>query len=71
MRASPCDLTHTLPHAQISLWDLRQGEGGGCVQRLSVAQGCPVYSLQWCAAEGGLLGCAGADRAVSLFEPRK
>jgi hypothetical protein len=41
------------------------------VQRLSVVAGFPVYALQWCAAEGGLLGAAGADRAVTLFDCRK
>lgn len=56
---------------QVSLWDVRAGESGGCVERMGLALGCPLYALEWCAAEGGLLGMAGADRAVTLMEPRK
>ncbi|GIL73750.1 hypothetical protein Vretimale_5375 [Volvox reticuliferus] len=42
---------------QISLWDVSQGERGGCMQRLGVyGGGCPVYGLTWistaAAAEG-------------------
>lgn len=57
----------------ISLWDARDGgSAGGCVQRMATASiGNPLYSLDWCTAQGGLLGTAGADRSVFLVEPRK
>ncbi len=58
--------------AQVSLWDVRQGERQGLVQRLPVGMaGYPLYSLAWCEAQGGLLGAAGAERTVTLLEPRK
>ncbi|KAF5841542.1 hypothetical protein DUNSADRAFT_12470 [Dunaliella salina] len=57
---------------QVSLWDVRQGARGGLIQRTSVAPGgSPVFDLAWCKAQGGLLGAAGAERAVTLLEPRK
>jgi hypothetical protein len=42
----------------VSLWDARAaGAAGGCVQRLATATvGQPLYALDWCAAQGGLLG---------------
>lgn len=57
----------------ISLWDARVGgSSSGCVQRLATASiGNPLYSLDWCTAQGGLLGSAGAERSVVLTEPRK
>lgn len=65
----PCPVLTWPP--QVSLWDVRAGEAGGCVERIPMALGCPLYALDWCGAEGGLLGTAGADRAVTLLEPRK
>lgn len=57
---------------QVSLWDVRQGERAGAVQRLSVAGGgSKVLSLAWCTSEGGLLGAAGEERSVTLLDPRK
>ncbi|KAF6263465.1 hypothetical protein COO60DRAFT_411654 [Scenedesmus sp. NREL 46B-D3] len=57
----------------VSLWDARAaGAAGGCVQRLATATvGQPLYALDWCAAQGGLLGSAGAERSVFITEPRK
>jgi hypothetical protein len=50
----------------VCLYDVRAGEQGGCVQRCSVsAQGLGLHALDWCKAEGGLLGCAGAERWVA------
>lgn len=57
---------------QVSLWDVRAAERGGCVARIACSQqGCNLYTTAWCRAEGGLLGAAGAERSVSLLEPRK
>ncbi|WIA36868.1 hypothetical protein OEZ86_008119 [Tetradesmus obliquus] len=57
----------------VSLWDARAaGAAGGCVQRLATATvGQPLYALDWCGAQGGLLGSAGAERSLFLTEPRK
>ncbi|KAG2486513.1 hypothetical protein HYH03_014815 [Edaphochlamys debaryana] len=36
---------------QVALWDIRQGERGGCVQRLGVGSGgFPIYSMAWVTA---------------------
>ncbi|GBF88506.1 hypothetical protein Rsub_01219 [Raphidocelis subcapitata] len=56
----------------VSVWDVRAGERGGCVQRLLVAPtGSPLYALAWSGAQGGLLGAAGSERAVQLIDPRR
>jgi len=42
------------------------------VHRMPAANpGIPLYSLAWCTAQGGLLGAAGAERAVQLIDPRR
>lgn len=57
---------------QLSVWDVRQGEKGGLVQRMALASGgSPIYALAWSGASGGLLGAAGAERAVQVVDPRK
>jgi hypothetical protein len=39
----------------VSLWDARAA--AACVQRLATTTvGQPLYALDWCAAQGGLLG---------------
>lgn len=66
---------------QVALWDVRQGERGGCVQRVNAYNGgWPLYGLAWVAgavrdeAGGpatGLLAVTGAERSVVMLEPRK
>ncbi|GLC56982.1 hypothetical protein PLESTB_001170200 [Pleodorina starrii] len=70
---------------QLSLWDVRQGERGGCTQRLGVfGGGSPVFSLNWVASPrqhsggggggggcGGMLAATGWERSVVMLEPRK
>jgi hypothetical protein len=64
--------SHTRAHPQVSIWDARAGERGGCVHRTGVATaGSPLYALAWCGAQGGLLGAAGAERAVQMVDPRR
>jgi hypothetical protein len=59
-------------HLQVSIWDVRAGERGGCMQRVSACPpGSPLYALDWCSAQGGLLGAAGAERAVQMIDPRR
>lgn len=42
------------------------------MQRLLAAPtGSPLYALAWTGAQGGLLGAAGAERAVQLIDPRR
>ncbi|EFJ08450.1 hypothetical protein SELMODRAFT_428985 [Selaginella moellendorffii] len=55
---------------QLSIWDLRCGEQGGCVQRfLGSFTGESLYSV--CSSWDNLLGAAGADRAVTIFDTRR
>ncbi|KAG2430608.1 hypothetical protein HXX76_010126 [Chlamydomonas incerta] len=66
---------------QVALWDLRQGERGGCVQRVNAYNGgWPLYGLAWVAGAvrdeaggppSGLLAVTGAERSVVMLEPRK
>jgi hypothetical protein len=57
---------------QVSIWDARAGERGGCMQRVAAATaGSPLYTLAWCSGSGGLLGAAGAERAVQMVDPRR
>ncbi|KAG2446501.1 hypothetical protein HYH02_008492 [Chlamydomonas schloesseri] len=67
---------------QVALWDVRQGERGGCVQRVNAYNGgWPLYGLAWVAGAvrddeaggpaGGLLAVTGAERSVVMLEPRK
>lgn len=66
----PNQPTHTT--AQVSLWDARASEAGGLVERLSIGgPGSAVHCLDWCAAQGGLLGAAGVERSVFMIDPRK
>ncbi|KXZ53236.1 hypothetical protein GPECTOR_7g1130 [Gonium pectorale] len=66
---------------QVTLWDVRQGERGGCVQRLNVsAGGFPLYALAWLAcpppgphgAGGGSGGggCAGSGMLAATGAER-
>jgi hypothetical protein len=66
------DKWELLSMVQVVLYDLRAGERGGVVQRIALAApGQPLYTQDWCSAQGGLLGAAGAERCVNLVEPRK
>eukprot|EP00775_Hariotina_reticulata_P009762 gene9762-9919_t len=57
----------------ISIWDIRaSGSGGGCMQRVATSTaGSPLYTVEWCPAQGGLLGSAGAERSVYMTDMRK
>ncbi|KAI5067022.1 hypothetical protein GOP47_0017550 [Adiantum capillus-veneris] len=57
--------------AQVSIWDLRAHERGGCVQRiLGSATLDPLYAL--CTSKDNMLvGTGGADRTAAVFDKRK
>ncbi|EFJ42495.1 hypothetical protein VOLCADRAFT_97339 [Volvox carteri f. nagariensis] len=62
----------TLHTIQVSLWDVRQGERGGCVQRIGVyGGGFPIYSLCWLsAAVTGSGGGGGGGTAITAATGR-
>jgi hypothetical protein len=67
------DLCTPLHSPQVTIYDARVSESGGVVARISNAASPaqPLYCQAWCPAQGGLLGVAGAERSVTVLEPRK
>ncbi|XP_047056511.1 uncharacterized protein LOC124662753 [Lolium rigidum] len=55
--------------SQLSIWDLRMHNNGGCVQRVSGPVGGILYSV--CSSASGLIAVGGTDRAVTIYDPRK
>ncbi|GAQ85212.1 hypothetical protein KFL_002240140 [Klebsormidium nitens] len=57
---------------QLSIWDLRMGERGGCTQRITVEfGGAPLYALDCTSGCGGVVGVTGASRCVYVFDTRR
>jgi len=55
---------------QLSIWDVRQGERGGCVKRmLGAFSGDPLYAVT--SSTEGLIGIGGAERVVMVLDPLK
>lgn len=55
---------------QISVWDLRASENGGCVQRLFGSSSLdPLYAV--CSSSNGFLGTGGAERCAVVFDTKK
>jgi hypothetical protein len=73
VRRSTADLCIPPHSLQVTIYDARASESGGVVARISSAAlpGQPLYCQAWCPAKGGLLGVAGAERSVTVLEPRK
>jgi len=55
--------------SQLSIWDLRMNNNGGCVQRISGSIGDVIYSV--CSSPSGLIAIGGTDRAVTIYDPRR
>ncbi|KAF7024783.1 hypothetical protein CFC21_037074 [Triticum aestivum] len=54
---------------QLSIWDFRMHNNGGCVQRISGPTGGILYSV--CTSPSGLIAVGGTDRAVTVYDPRR
>ncbi|CAN6452612.1 unnamed protein product [Victoria cruziana] len=54
---------------QLSIWDLRVNQNGGCIQRISGTLGSPFHSV--CSSAGGSVAVGGADRSVTIFDCRR
>ncbi|KAG0553413.1 hypothetical protein KC19_12G009600 [Ceratodon purpureus] len=55
---------------QLSIWDLRQAERGGCVQRMLGAFSGESLNAVACSSEG-LVAIGGAERVVLVMDPLK
>ncbi|XP_074563371.1 uncharacterized protein LOC141819997 [Curcuma longa] len=55
--------------SQLSVWDLRTNQNGGCVQRVCGSVGDLIYAL--CSSPSGAIAVGGTDRAVTIYDPRR
>ncbi|CAK7346778.1 unnamed protein product [Dovyalis caffra] len=54
---------------QLTLWDLRMKENGGCLQRICGSVGDIFYAV--CSSSTGHVAVGGADRTVTIYDPRR
>uniref|UniRef100_A0A0D3EWQ0 Anaphase-promoting complex subunit 4 WD40 domain-containing protein n=1 Tax=Oryza barthii TaxID=65489 RepID=A0A0D3EWQ0_9ORYZ len=55
--------------SQLSIWDLRTSNNGGCVHRISGPIGGIIYSV--CSSPSGPIAVGGTDRTVTIYDPRR
>lgn len=65
--SAPSPLVLATEGNQVSAWDLRMGEKGGCVARAMPCAG-PLYA---CCGGAAVVAVAGADRTVYAYDLRK
>ncbi|XVF64303.1 hypothetical protein PTKIN_Ptkin09bG0158000 [Pterospermum kingtungense] len=54
---------------QLSIWDLRTKENGGCLNRICGSVGDAFYAVS--GSSTGNIAVAGADRTVTIYDPRR
>ncbi|XP_055835245.1 uncharacterized protein LOC129903727 isoform X2 [Solanum dulcamara] len=54
---------------QLTIWDLRMKEKGGCVHRICGSVGDNLYAV--CDSSKGTIAAGGADRTVTVYDPRR
>ncbi|KAI3733093.1 hypothetical protein L1987_64311 [Smallanthus sonchifolius] len=54
---------------QLSIWDLRVKEKGGCVHRICGSVGDILYAV--CNSSNGNVAVGGADRTMTVYDPRR
>lgn len=54
---------------QLSIWDLRMKENGGCVQRIMGSVGNMLYAVS--VSSSGYIAAGGEDRTVTVYDPRR
>ncbi|KAL5843743.1 hypothetical protein ACOSQ3_009738 [Xanthoceras sorbifolium] len=54
---------------QLTIWDLRMKEKGGCLQRICGSVGDNLYAV--CSSSTGSIAVGGADRTVTIYDPRR
>ncbi|KAI3464667.1 hypothetical protein Pfo_021330 [Paulownia fortunei] len=55
--------------SQLSIWDLRVKENGGCVHRIMGSVGDMLYAVS--ISSSGNIAAGGADRTVTIYDPRR
>ncbi|CAK8532834.1 unnamed protein product [Lathyrus sativus] len=55
--------------SQLTIWDLRMNENGGCVHRINGTPGDTLYSV--CSSSTGNIAVGGADRTVTIYDSRR
>ncbi|XP_051124309.1 uncharacterized protein LOC127246790 [Andrographis paniculata] len=55
--------------SQLSIWDLRTNENGGCVRRIMGSVGDIMYAVS--ASSSGIVATGGADRTITFYDPRR
>ncbi|KAL3845417.1 hypothetical protein ACJIZ3_002820 [Penstemon smallii] len=55
--------------SQLSIWDLRVKENGGCVHRITGSVGDILYAVS--ESSSGNIAVGGADRTVTVYDPRR
>ncbi|KAK3428124.1 hypothetical protein EUGRSUZ_F04237 [Eucalyptus grandis] len=55
--------------SQLSIWDLRMKENGGCLHRISGSLGDNFYAV--CSSSTSSIAVGGADRTVTIYDPRR
>ncbi|KAK6115065.1 hypothetical protein DH2020_007334 [Rehmannia glutinosa] len=55
--------------SQLSIWDLRVKENGGCVRRITGSVGDILYAVN--ISSSGNIAAGGADRTVTIYDPRR
>ncbi|XP_057795421.1 uncharacterized protein LOC131011693 isoform X2 [Salvia miltiorrhiza] len=59
----------TTEGSQLSIWDLRVKENGGCVQRIMGSVGDMLYAVS--ISSSGNIAAGGEDRTVTVYDPRR
>ncbi|GMH22268.1 hypothetical protein Nepgr_024111 [Nepenthes gracilis] len=54
---------------QLTIWDMRMKENGGCLQRICGSPGDIFYAI--CTSSTGNIAVGGADRTVTIYDPRR
>lgn len=55
--------------SQLTIWDLRIKENGGCLHRICGSLGNMFYAV--CCSSTGNISVGGADRTVTIYDPRR
>jgi len=60
---------HILKCLQLTIWDLRVKENGGCLKRICCSPGDVFYAASL--SPNGNIAVGGADRTVTIYDPRR
>lgn len=69
MKCFLCDVLICFELLQLSIWDLRVKENGGCVHRIMGSVGDMLYAVS--ISSSGYIAAGGADRTVAVYDPRR